>query len=152
MSPHLGQYGGLPVGTGRNLTRVPVTVGLLGSLRHVVTDVDTALAVGSGDLPVLATPRLLALCEAATLAAVEGALGAGETSVGTRVALEHVAASLVGSTVEVSATVVHVDGRLVRLDVAAVGADGALLGHGSVTRVVVDRERFLRRLQTPPSS
>ena len=78
-------------------------------------------------------------------------LGAGETSVGTRVALEHVAASLVGSTVEVSATVVHVDGRLVRFDVAAVGADGALLGHGTVTRVVVDRERFMRRLETPSS-
>ncbi len=124
----------------------------MGFLHHVVSDDDTALALGSGDLRVLATPRLLALCEAATLLALEGALGGGETSVGTRVALQHVGASAVGSSVDVSATIVHVDGRLVRFDVAAVGAHGALLGHGTVTRVVVDRERFLGRLETPCSS
>lgn len=123
----------------------------MGSLSHVVTDDDTALAVGSGDLPVLATPRLLALCEAATLLALDGVLAPGETSVGTRVALEHVAASRVGSTVEVAATVVRVDGRLVGFDVVAVGADAAMVGHGTLTRVVVDGERFMGRLETPSS-
>ena len=118
----------------------------MGSLTRVVADADTALSVGSGDLPVLATPRLLALAEAATLLALAGSLDAGKTSVGTRVQLEHVAPSVVGATVEVTATVVHVDGRLVRFDVAAVDSAGTLLGHGTVTRVVVDRERFLARL------
>ena len=78
-------------------------------------------------------------------------LAPGETSVGTRVALEHVAASRVGSTVEVAATVVRVDGRLVGFDVVAVGADAAMVGHGTVTRVVVDGERFMGRLETPSS-
>jgi predicted thioesterase len=125
---------------------VPVTVGRVGSLTHVVTDVDTADALGSGDLPVLATPRLLALAEAATVRALAGALDPGATSVGTRVQLEHVAPSPVGAVVEVTATVVHVDGRLVRFDVSAADSAGQVLGHGTVTRVVVDRERFLARL------
>lgn len=125
---------------------MPVTVGLKGSLTHVVGEADTAAALGSGDLPVLGTPRLLALAEAATLLALGDALGPDETTVGTRVQLEHVAGALVGATVGVSASVVHVDGRLVRLDVAAVDDDGRLLGHGTVTRVVVDRDRFMKRL------
>ena len=121
------------------------------TLSFTVTDDDTAVAVGSGSLPVLGTPRLLAWCEAATCAAIEDDLGTGETSVGTRVDLEHLAATPVGGTVEVTARVVHTDGRLRRFAVAArnVGADGRpgkLAGSGEVTRVVVDAERFLGRL------
>jgi predicted thioesterase len=119
-------------------------------LTFTVTDADTAAAVGSGSLPVLATPRLLAWCEAATCAALEDGLGAGETSVGTRVQLEHLAPSPVGQEVEVSARVVHTDGRLRRFSVAArnVGPDGPgkLVGSAEVTRVVVDGERFMARI------
>ena len=121
------------------------------TLRFTVTDDDTAAAVGSGSLPVLGTPRLLAWCEAATCAAVEAVLSPGETSVGTRVELEHLAPTPVGGTVEVTARVVHADGRLRRFAVAArnVGADGRpgrAVGSGEVTRVVVDAERFLARI------
>lgn len=124
---------------------------LTATMAFTVTEADTAAAVGSGSLPVLGTPRLLAWCEAATCAALEPALGAGETSVGTRVELEHLAPTAVGGSVEVTARVVHTDGRLRRLAVAArnLGADGAagkLVGSGEVTRVVVDSERFLSRL------
>jgi fluoroacetyl-CoA thioesterase len=112
---------------------------------HVVSAYDTARALGSGDLEVLGTPRLLAWCEAATVAALAGALAVGETSVGTRVELVHQRASAVGAPVEVRADLVHVDGRLLRFDVAA-ESDGVLLAHGTVTRVVVDAERFLGRL------
>jgi len=118
-------------------------------LAFVVTDDDTARAVGSGDLAVLGTPRLLAWCEAATCAALADSLPAESTSVGTRVSLEHRAASPVGADVRVTATVVNVDGRLVRFSVAAehrVGGATALVATGEVTRVVVDRERFLSRL------
>ena len=116
-------------------------------LRFTVTDADTAAAVGSGDLAVLGTPRLLAWCEAATCAALADSLSAEQTSVGTRVSLEHLAASPVGETLEVQATVAYVDGRLVRFQVAAShAADGRVVGHGEVTRVVVDRERFLARV------
>ena len=117
------------------------------TLEFTVVDDDTAAAVGSGDLAVLGTPRLLAWCEAATVAAVADSLDRNQTTVGTRVALEHLAASPVGQRVEVTAAVVYVDGRLVRFQVAATHVeDGRLVGTGEVTRVVVDRERFLARL------
>jgi predicted thioesterase len=116
------------------------------TLTFTVTDDDTAAAVGSGSLPVLGTPRLLAWCEAATCAAVEPTLDEGSTSVGTRVTLEHTAASAVGAEVTVTASSSYVDGRLVRFTVAA--REGAkLVGSGEVTRVVVDAERFLSRVQ-----
>ena len=121
------------------------------SLTFTVTDDDTAAALGSGSLPVLGTPRLLAWCEAATCAAIDPTLVAGSTSVGTRVGLEHVGASAVGQEVTVAAWASYVDGRLHRFTVAArnVGPDGRegkLVGTGEITRVVVDRQRFLSRL------
>ena len=115
------------------------------SLSFTVTDDDTAQAVGSGDLPVLGTPRLLAWMEAATCAAVEGRLD-GATSVGTRVSVEHLAANKVGDRLEVTATVAHHDGRLWRFAVEATDERGRLVGQGEVTRVAVDPERFLARL------
>ena len=121
------------------------------TLTFTVTDDDTALALGSGSLPVLGTPRLLAWCEATTCAAIDPTLDAASTSVGTRVDLEHVGASPVGQEVTVTAWASYVDGRLHRFTVAArnVGPDGGegkLVGTGEITRVVVDRERFLSRL------
>ncbi len=122
------------------------------SLTFTVTEADTAEAVGSGSLPVLGTPRLLAWCEAATCAAINPTLEVGSTSVGTRVSLEHVAASAIGQEVEVTASVVYVDGRLHRFTVGARNVGGALspngkvIGTGEITRVVVDPEKFLSRL------
>jgi fluoroacetyl-CoA thioesterase len=126
------------------------------TLTFTVTHDDTAAVVGSGTLPVLGTPRLLAWCEAATCAALEPTLAPGSTSVGTRISLEHLAASPVGQQVEVSASTTYVDGRLHRFTVSArhVAADadgdgdgdGKVIGSGEVTRVVVDAERFLGRL------
>jgi len=117
------------------------------SLTFTVAEADTALAVGSGSLPVLGTPRLLAWCEAATCAAVESSLGPGETSVGTRIQLEHLVASPVGAEVEVTASTAYVDGRLHRFAVAARHlADGKVVGSGEITRFVVDAERFLGRV------
>lgn len=117
------------------------------SLTFTVTDVDTAAAVGSGSLPVLATPQLLAWCEAASVAAVEPHLGEGQTSVSSRVSLEHLAASPVGTAVEVTVSPAYVDGRLHRFTVAArhVGG-GKLVGTGELTRVIVDADRFMARL------
>lgn len=130
------------------MTPARLVQGLGAGEDHVVTDDDTALAVGSGSLPVLGTPRLLAWCEAATCAALVPVLSPHETSVGTRISLEHTAPTVVGATVAVTASVVHVDGRLVRFSVAA-RQDGKLVGSGEVTRVVVDAERFLSRIRPP---
>ena len=112
----------------------------------VVTEDDTAAALGSGSLPVLATPRLLAWMEAATCAALEPAVAEGRTSVGTRVDLQHSAASPVGAELVVTADPSHADGRLHRLRVSARHTDGKVVATGEVTRVVVDIDRFLGRL------
>jgi predicted thioesterase len=124
----------------------PLRTGLTAEREHVVEPTDTAQAVGSGSLEVLATPRLLAWMESTTCAAVEAGLGEGQTSVGTRVAIEHTRASAVGAAVTVVAELVHADGRLLRFQVQASHADGVIVGHGEVTRVVVDVDRFLSRL------
>jgi predicted thioesterase len=114
-----------------------------------VTAADTARALGSGDVEVLATPRLLAWCEAATCAAASGLVGEGRTSVGSRVRLEHVLSTPVGGRVEVSAEVVGQDGRLLRFRVAATDRSGRLVGTGEITRVVVDAARFAARVPQP---
>ncbi|RNL80070.1 thioesterase family protein [Nocardioides marmorisolisilvae] len=120
-------------------------LGRTSTREFVVSEADTALRVGSGSLPVLGTPVLLAWCEAVTCEVL--GLDDPQTSVGTRVSLEHVAASPLGAAVQVTATVTYVDGRLVRFDVSARDASSQkLLGSGEVTRVVVDGERFLARL------
>ena len=137
------------------------------SLRAVVGEGDTAIEVGSGDVPVLATPRLLALAEAASVAAIEPQLTAGMTSVGTAVSLEHRRASPVGAEIVVEAELTEVAGRRlvfsfivrhcpppsgVEADRGDPGDDEDLVvGAGSLERVVVDREKFLARALTVPS-
>jgi predicted thioesterase len=117
------------------------------TMTYVVADDDTATALGSGSLPVLGTPRLVAWLEAATCACVEPVLTEGSTSVGTRVQVEHLAASPVGAEVEVTASSAYEDGRLHRFTVSARDtASGQVLAAGEITRVVVDAERFLSRL------
>ena len=88
-----------------------------------VTEVDTAMALGSGDVPVLATPRLVALCEEATVAAIAGQLPDGSTSVGTRVEIDHMKPSLVGDAVTARATLVVGDARRLQFTVTVADAD-----------------------------
>lgn len=121
------------------MTLVP---GLRAQLVIAVEMEDTAKKVGSGDVPVLATPRLLALAEAATVRAVERHLEAGRTSVGTRVELEHLAASPLGSRVQVGVELTEIDGRRLVFAFEA-HDDHSVVGKGTIERVVVDRARFL---------
>ncbi|MFT4299180.1 MAG: hotdog domain-containing protein [Aeromicrobium sp.] len=115
----------------------------MSNLTHIVTPEDTARAVGSGDLEVLGTPVLIAWCEAATCAAL--ALPETQTSVGTHVDVCHLAPSPVGATVRVSATVTERSDRTAVFAVEARDAD-TLLASGTVTRAIVDRERFVARV------
>lgn len=135
-------HSGVPEPTGAG---AGVAVGLTGEVRLVVSDQDTAIAAGSGDVPVLATPRLLALAEEATVAAVREHLPEGHTTVGTTVALSHRVASAVGTEVMARAELTEVDGRRLVFTVEA-RQDDTLVGTGRVERVVVDRQRFLSRL------
>ena len=123
-------------------------MGSAADLVTVVTEDDTAVSVGSGSLPVLGTPRLLAWCEQATCRALEPALWPGSTSVGTAVHLEHLVPSGVGERVTVRAEVEHADGRHVVLTVTATDAGGTVVGRGTVERVVVDVQQFLGGLRS----
>lgn len=122
---------------------MPLAPGLTASVEIVVGDSDTAAAMGSGDVPTLATPRLLALAEAATVSALAGHLDEHETSVGTRVQLEHLRATGIGRRVVAHAELAQADGRQLRFTVRAEDEEGMLVGRGEVTRVVMDRERFM---------
>jgi fluoroacetyl-CoA thioesterase len=114
-----------------------------------VTAEDTARALGSGEVEVLATPRLLAWCEAATCAAAVGLVPDGATSVGSRVTLTHLGPTPVGGHVVVTADVVSRDGRRIQFRVAASDRHGALVATGEITRIVVDAVRFTGRIPPP---
>lgn len=115
------------------------------TVRHTVVAADTAAAVGSGSVEVLATPRLLTLMEAATVQALASQLAPGQTSVGTRVQLEHLRPSPVDTEVTVHARLADVDGRNLRFDVVAEHGDGTVVASAQLTRALVDAERFLAR-------
>jgi predicted thioesterase len=124
-----------------------LSVGLQATVTAEVGEDDTALALGSGDLPVLGTPRLLALAEAACVAAVAPQLPAGKTTVGAAVSLEHRKPSPLGTPIEVRAELVEVTGRKLFFGFIAYGPgddDEAVIGAGTVQRVLVDAEEFLR--------
>lgn len=127
--------------------------GLASSVQIVVTDTDTMKAMGTGDLPVLATPRLLALAGAAAVAAVAPSLESGVTSVGTSAVMEHKRPSPIGAEVLVRAELTEVDGRRLVFNFIArqkqtsgsPDHEHAVVATGTVERVLVDRARFLSR-------
>jgi fluoroacetyl-CoA thioesterase len=123
---------------------VPVEPGLTAEVELTVGEADTALAMGSGEVQVLATPRIIALCEQATMAALSGRLGPNETSVGHAIQLDHVAPTRVGGRVRAEATLQKVAGRRLTFTVSVTDARG-LVAAGKITRVIVDTDRFLER-------
>lgn len=120
---------------------------LSAALEFEVTEADTATALLSGDLPVLATPRLIAWLEAASCEAIRPRLDPGQTTVGTRVVVDHVAPSPVGTRVVAVARLSEVEDRTLTFEVEASDVTtGHALAHGVITRVVVDEQRFMGRL------
>jgi fluoroacetyl-CoA thioesterase len=116
-----------------------------GQLRMRVGEADTATAMGSGDVPALATPRAVALCEGAACAALAEIVHPGQTTVGTWIELEHLAPSRIGAEVEALAVLTESDGRGFEFDVSL--SDGErLVARGRHRRQLVDRERFLQSL------
>jgi predicted thioesterase len=125
-------------------TAVPIKPGLTARVEMRVSEADTAITLRSGDVPVLATPRVIALCEEATCAVLADLLGDNETSVGMRIQIDHVQPSSVGATVRADATLEKVEGR--RLTFVVNAHDGrGLIAAGRVTRVIVDRDRFMEK-------
>jgi len=113
-------------------------------MRHEVTNADTAIALGSGDVPVLGTPRLIAWMEAATVRAAAELLEPGQTTVGTAVRIEHRRATAVEGSVEIAATPPpDASGRCLTFEVTAIDGTGQIVAEGQIDRVIVDRTQFL---------
>lgn len=121
-----------------------VESGLRGEAHLVVGADDTARAMRSGSVEVLATPRLVALLEEATCAAISGLLDVGQTTVAMRVQIDHMQPTPVGGEVTAEATLERIEGRRLTFTVSASDARG-LVAAGKVTRVLVDVERFMNK-------
>ena len=119
--------------------------GLKGEATLVVSSKDTALSMGSGDMPVLATPAMLALMEHAAMTAVAGALPEGSTTVGGYIESSHLRPSKIRSTVVAKAVLTETDGRKLTFTIEAYDGE-TLIGSGKHLRFVVDRKRFLEKL------
>ncbi len=123
---------------------MPPEPGSSAALALQVTPADTAIRMRSGDVEVLATPRILALCEEVCCLAIAGSLAEGETTVGMRAQLDHVAPVRIGTTVRAEAVLEKIEGRRLVFTVSVSDAAG-LVAAGRVTRVVVQRGEFLER-------
>ncbi len=117
-----------------------------------VTECDTAEALGSGDVPVVGTPRLIALCEEACCRAIAGRLGQGRTSVASQVHFDHLAPVKVGGVVIAEATLKRIEGRRLIFTVSVrAKRDGSLVAAGRVVRVLVDTAKFMAKASGPPA-
>ncbi len=112
---------------------------------YIVTAQDTAIVYGSGDLEVLATPRLVAMCEQTSRDLLGALLTPENTSVGVRIELNHLKATAVGGKVEVRARLTNIEGRKHTFALQVYDGEN-LIGEGLHIRVVVDRARFLANL------
>jgi fluoroacetyl-CoA thioesterase len=126
------------------VSAVPLRPGLSATIELKVSQDDTAIAFRSGSVPVLATPRIVALVEEAAVQAVEAELEPGFSTVGVRVQLEHISPTPVGGVVSAEANLEKVEGRRLTFHVSARDPRG-LVAAGKVTRVLVDIDRFLEK-------
>ena len=122
-----------------------IVIGQSHTSELTVTEAVTAIAMGSGDMPVFATPSMMALMENAAMLAVADHLPEGSTTVGGHIASSHLKPSKLGDTVTATATVTKVDGKKIEFKVEAHCGD-TLLGEGTHLRFIVDREKFMSRL------
>lgn len=127
-------------------TTSAIKAGTTGIAELIVGEEHTAPRVGSGKIRVLATPVMINLIEAAALKAAEHLLPEGHQSLGTLLNVKHIAATPVGMKIKATATVTKVEGRNIYFDVTAVD-EKEEIGGGTHERVVVNVERFDRRVQ-----
>lgn len=119
--------------------------GLTHTSRVTVADGNTAIALGSGDMPVFATPAMMALMENAAMLAVAPHLPEGSTTVGGHIDSSHLKPSPVGAEIEATAVLEKVDGRKLFFKVTARQGD-TVIGEGTHLRFIVDCERFMSKL------
>ena len=121
-------------------------IGLTFTSTTVVDNTNTAVALGSGDMEVFATPAMVALMENAAMNAVAPHLEAGQTTVGTEISTTHIKASALGATITATATLTAIEGRKLTFAVTTHDGDN-IIGEGTHTRFIVDRERFLAKVK-----
>lgn len=121
---------------------------LKGEAMILVNSAYTAIAARSGSLEVLGTPYMIALMEKATCSACESLLDEGETTVGTAINVTHDKASGLGELIKASATLKAVDGRKLTFDVIATDSKEDIIGKGTITRFVVNGERFMSKVES----
>ncbi len=118
-----------------------VEPGTSASIPFVADDATTAIALGSGDVAVLGTPKVVALIEEAAVAALSGQLEESSTTVGTHISVDHLAPTAVGATVVATATVTAAEGRTISFTATVTESD-KVVARGTHTRAIVDRSRF----------
>ena len=121
---------------------------LKGEAMILVNSAYTAIAARSGSLEVLGTPYMIALMEKATCSACESLLDEGETTVGTAINITHDKASGLGELIKASATLKAVDGRKLTFDVIATDSKEDIIGKGTITKFVVNGERFMSKVES----
>ncbi|MCL1844168.1 MAG: thioesterase family protein [Defluviitaleaceae bacterium] len=122
-----------------------ITAGKTATVSTIVTDKNTAKAVGSGSLDVFSTPMMIALMEQAACECLADGLEPGQTSVGTQINAEHTQASPIGETITATATIDSTDGRKITFVVSAKSATNEI-GKGTHTRFIINAERFMSKI------
>ena len=120
-------------------------IGLTHTSEMRVTEDVTAITMGSGDMPVLATPAMMALMENAAMLAVDQELPPEQTTVGAFIQSTHLKPTPVGSEIIATAQLTNIDGRKLQFHVVAM-QDDTIIGEGEHTRYIVDRDRFLAKM------
>lgn len=122
-----------------------IKIGTKGRSTGTVTEENTALAAGSGDLKVFATPFMIALMENAAANSITSFLDEGQSSVGTLISVTHEAATPVGMKVWAESQVIAVDGRKVCFNVEAFDEAGKI-GSGTHERFIISSDKFVKRV------
>lgn len=123
-----------------------LTINQKKSFEVTVAEQHSAITVGSGDLPVLGTPAMIALMEQASVQLVTPHLEEGTSTVGIHLAVEHLKATPMGGKITVSAELTAIDGRKLSFALKAVNEAGETIGEGTLDRFIIDRERFMAKL------
>lgn len=121
-----------------------IEIGLRGMQKTIVDDKNTAQKMGSGDLPVFATPAMIALMEKTAAYSVAPELDDSCSTVGIKIDVSHTAASSIGTEISCESELINIDGKKLTFTVIARDSSG-IIGEGKHERFIVDREKFMKR-------
>ena len=120
-------------------------IGLKHTSEQTVSEALTAMQMGSGDLPVFATPAMMALMENAAMLSVADELENGSSTVGGQISSSHLKPTGLGKTVTATAELISAEGRKLKFKVSA-SDEGGLIGEGEHLRFIIDKEKFMSKV------